>query len=234
MAWTRSNSARLATWVNGSLVAFSCRLWHRCSSEVSDEASWNSRIAPCEMPCSSMHGDGVGIDGHRPLAAAENRQPAQRLHAAADGRMHGAVGLADARVPFRRTGPAVPGATSARARWPPAMPVSRSAPRFHSITRPAASINTTASYMLSSSRPWKQRVDAGLASPAKGCSSTPSRNRPDPDRATAANDGPPPNESPSGRPGGTRRTARTNSGSNCVPEHSNSSAIARSCERAGR
>ena len=36
----------------------------------------------------------------------------------------------------------------------PAMPVRRSAPWFQSMIFPAASMNTTASYMLSNSRPW--------------------------------------------------------------------------------
>ncbi len=45
------------------------------------------------------HRDGVGIDGHRPLPAPEDRQPAQRLHAGADGGVHRAIGFADG-MPF--------------------------------------------------------------------------------------------------------------------------------------
>ena len=41
------------------------------------------------------HGNGVGIDGDRLLAAAENRQSPQRLHAATDGRVDGAIAFAD-------------------------------------------------------------------------------------------------------------------------------------------
>ena len=45
-------------------MAFSCRLWQRCSSEISDEASWNSRIAPCVIALLVDHRDRVGVDGH--------------------------------------------------------------------------------------------------------------------------------------------------------------------------
>ena len=43
------------------------------------------------------HGNGVRIDGHGPLTAPENCQTPQRLHAAANGRLYGTVGLGDGR-----------------------------------------------------------------------------------------------------------------------------------------
>ena len=50
---------------------------------------------PWEMPWRVDDGNGVGIDGHRPLTPSENCQPAERLHPAANGRVYGAIGLAD-------------------------------------------------------------------------------------------------------------------------------------------
>ncbi len=56
-----------------------------------------------------------------------------------------------------------PGSHRCRQTLVPAMPVSRSAPWFHRVIFPSASTNTTASYMLSSSRAWNEASAAGGA-----------------------------------------------------------------------
>ena len=105
--------------------------------------------------------NGVGVDGHRPLAAAADRQPPERLGARSEWPCSTGQSVSRTACPSRRRCPASPACHV----WPrtpaPVMPVSRSAPRFHSITRPAASMNTTASYMLSKSRPWNSASTAG-------------------------------------------------------------------------
>ncbi len=65
-----------------------------------------------------MTGMAWRVDGHGPPAPPENRQPAERLHAAANRRLHGAIGLADGMALFVRQAQQNPDATSARERWP--------------------------------------------------------------------------------------------------------------------
>ena len=98
MACTRSNSARLATWVKGSRLALSARLWQRCSNEISEEASCRSRIVPRVLPLPPMTAVIGCRHGHATAVAAPDREPPQGLHPGGNRRQHGAIGLADGLV----------------------------------------------------------------------------------------------------------------------------------------
>ena len=118
-------------------------------------------------------------------------------------------------------------------RWPRTpeapTPVRRSAPRFHETTRQAASINTTASYILSNSRPWNSASTAGSA----GGNTLLFNSQPECDAVGSSSRSQRWAVShciAMGSPWRNPSKSATNSGSNCVPEHSYNSVIARSCD----
>ena len=94
ISWTRSNSARLATRVNGSrsrllveaLAPFFQRDLGRGVVQQQDRSQHRAVVG--------QHGNDVAVDGDRPPVPPPDAQPAQRLNPRLDRGRHGAVRVA--------------------------------------------------------------------------------------------------------------------------------------------
>ena len=88
---TRSNSARLATWVRGSRVARVCRLWQRFFERGFRGCVVKDQYGSEYGTVGVDDGDRVGVDGDSVACSSTNTQAAEGLDAGCDGVDDGAV-----------------------------------------------------------------------------------------------------------------------------------------------